>query len=224
MSPLTRDPCPNNLFLQVWEGAPREAPTSLLQPMISLEILAQSPAWPTPLLVLCAPRILFSEACLTLQEGSLPPSAISAYLDLQHLQSSPPDSPRYCHPSGLAINRDPITALIPPTGLSCILGTSTPAGLTEQLATYLEPVHFSTANVVVHSAPKDVHGIRDDSGCMEEPPTGQLRRTRRQSNGMGQMPTVDLAVAKIVSQIHVAMKEERPKIPVPWIEVPWVLL
>lgn len=137
--------------------------------------------------------------------------------------ASPLDSQRYCHPSGLAINRDPTQPQSHPLASVASLSPSTAAGLVEPRAAYLESVHFPTANVVVHSAPKDVHGIRDDSGCMEEPPAGQLR-TRRQSNGMAEMPTVDLAVVKMVSQIHVAMKEERPKIPVPWTEVSWVLL
>lgn len=86
-----------------------------------------------------------------------------------------------------------------------------PSRLTEALATYLEPVHFPAANVVVHSAPKDVHGIRYDSSSMEEPPTGQLRKT---SNGMG---------PSLQHWVHVARKE-RLKIPVPWTDVSWVLL
>lgn len=96
---------------------------------------------------------------------------------MPHPQPSPPD-----YSEMPLFHRQPYTEpQLPPWG------PSTPVGLTEPRTNYLEPVHFPTANVVVHSAPKDVHGIRDDSSCMEEPPTGQLRRTSRQSHhGMRQ--------------------------------------
>lgn len=39
---------------------------------------------------------------------------------------------------------------------------------------HLESVHLPAADVVVHRATKDVHGIRDDGCSVEEPPAGQL--------------------------------------------------
>lgn len=43
---------------------------------------------------------------------------------------------------------------------------------------HLKPVHFSTAHIIVHSPPKDVHGIMDNSRGMEQPPTWHLREIR----------------------------------------------
>lgn len=44
-------------------------------------------------------------------------------------------------------------------------------------STHLKSVHFSTAYIIVHSPSKDVHGIMDNSCCMEQPPTWHLRET-----------------------------------------------
>lgn len=143
--------------------------------MTSLEPPAQSLDGPTALLVRRAhlhSPLKRRLACLT--TGRLPSPWWSLYL------------PGHTAPPTL------LTRLL--TGLESLctftypcprsLGPFAPSGLTEPPAAHLEPVHFPTANVVVHSAPKDVHGIRDDSSSMEEPPAGQLRKTSRQHNGM----------------------------------------
>lgn len=57
----------------------------------------------------------------------------------------------------------------------CLRGVEHKIATKNVFDTNLESVHFSTAHVVVHSSSKDVHGILDHSGSMEESPTGHLR-------------------------------------------------
>lgn len=82
-----------------------------------------------------------------------------------------------CHPTRRSPDSGASDKPHPPTGPqfpSSGAPPPWPAPLQAAHEPHLEPVHLPTADVVVHGAPEDVHGIRDDGGCVEEPSAWQL--------------------------------------------------